>query len=294
MYLGDILVTVPGTVVAGQSYTVTLQGTSGSLAGVTVPLNSSNGSVGAAQYLVSDVYPNTGDSAGQFGDGVVNTLDLIATLRAVTNLTGFLPPSCSDLFDAMDSYPVDGSGSPNALPGRPGGDGLLNTLDLIETLRRATNTDTSRPFRVARGLSCTTFAAAPAPPAKAAAREGAAAGDLQMAPAGTASDGWGRTAVYLRAAGEDLNLAGLSFALGSDPGSSMFRFVAGAGQSPSMVDSGLAGKLVLAWLEGTNVPAGQQILLGYVEAPPGTPALTFYGASANATSDGREVRLTLK
>ncbi len=38
---------------------------------------------------------------------------------------------------------------------------------------------------------------------------------------------------------------------------------------------------------------GQRILLGYVEAPLGTPALTFYGVSANAVSDGREVRLAL-
>jgi sugar lactone lactonase YvrE len=293
VYIGDILVTVPSTVVAGQSYTVTLQGTGGSLAGVTVPLNSTNGAVTMATYLVGDVYPNTGDTAGLFGQGSINTLSLIATLRAVVNLAGFLPPSCSDLYDAMDSFPVDGSGNPNTLPGRPGGDGLLNTLDLIETLKRAVNLDTSRPYRIPRGLSCTAFASMPAPPAKAAALQRPAEGDLEMAPAGKAGDGWGRTAVYLRG-GADLNLAGLSLSLGTDYGRSMLRFVAAAGQSPSIVDNGVVGKLGVAWLEGSSVKAGQRILLGYVEAPPGTPALAFYGASANAAGDGREVRLTLK
>ncbi len=55
-------------------------------------------------YLVGDAYPFTGDSLGSFGQGVLNTLSLITTLRAVTRLPGFLPATCSDRFDAMDSY----------------------------------------------------------------------------------------------------------------------------------------------------------------------------------------------
>ena len=46
-----------------------------------------------ATYLVGDAYPYTADTAGNFGDGFLNTLDLIAALRAVTNLEGFLPSS---------------------------------------------------------------------------------------------------------------------------------------------------------------------------------------------------------
>ena len=71
------------------------------------------------------------------------------------------------------------------------------------------------------------------------------------------------------------------------------RFVAASGQSPSLVDNGIAGKLSVAWLSASNVIAGQRILLGYVEAP-GALALTVYGVSANTASDGREVRLTVK
>jgi hypothetical protein len=251
-----------------------------------------------ARYLVSDVYPNTGDSAGQFGQGVVNTLSLIATLRAVVNLTGFLPPACSDLFDAMDSYPPDGSGNSNILPGRPGGDGLLNTLDLIETLKRATNIDTTRPFRAARGESCATLASvasaasatsAPAQQANIAARQGPADGNLEMVPAGTSAGGWKRTALYLRA-NTDLNLAGLSFSLASDQESREMRFVAGS-QSPSLVDSGAAGNLAVAWLNGWTAAAGDRVLLGYVETTARTVA--FIGISANDGSTGREVPLSV-
>jgi len=103
--------------------------------------------------LVGDVVPagqdlnGDGDTvdAGEFGDGVVNTLDLLTVLRAVTNIPGCVPPPSSDLFDAMDAFPVDVPGN----PGRRGGDGLLNTLDLLKVLNYATGTATA-PYRVCR------------------------------------------------------------------------------------------------------------------------------------------------
>ena len=67
-------------------------------------------------------------------------------MRAVTNVPGFRPPVCSDRFDAMDSFPADSASR--------GGDGQLTTLDLLITLRRVTNIDTSRPRRLSRGLIC--------------------------------------------------------------------------------------------------------------------------------------------
>lgn len=100
--------------------------------------------------------------------------------------------------------------------------------------------------------------------------------------------GWRRTAIYLRAVG-NLNLVGLGFSLGTSTAEPL-RFVPAA-QTPSLVDNGLAGKLALAWLEATNATAGQRILLGYVETPANTPPLSFFGASANAAGDGRDVRL---
>src|SRR5204863_10051682 len=45
----------------------------------------------APTYLVGDAYPATTDNAGGFGNGALNTLDLVAVLRAVTHLTGFVP-----------------------------------------------------------------------------------------------------------------------------------------------------------------------------------------------------------
>ena len=97
-------------------------------------------------YLVGDVFPVTTDTAGGFGDDALNNLDLIDALRAVTNVPGFRPPSCSDRFDAMDSFPADTTAR--------GGDGALNNLDLIQTLLRVTNIDPSRPQRQTRGLVC--------------------------------------------------------------------------------------------------------------------------------------------
>ncbi len=109
-------------------------------------LSFSIGAVGSNFYLVGDAFPSGSDTAGGFGDGVLNNLDLIYALRAVTNVPGYLPAACSDRFDAMDSFPLD-------TPTVRGGDGILNNLDLIRTLRRITNIDTSRPTRTARGLT---------------------------------------------------------------------------------------------------------------------------------------------
>ena len=100
-----------------------------------------------ATYLVGDAFPAGSDAVTGFGDGILNNLDLIFALRAVTKVPGFTPANCSDRFDAIDSYPPDTDST-------RGGDGALNNLDLIETLRRVTNIDTTRPVRASRGLTC--------------------------------------------------------------------------------------------------------------------------------------------
>ena len=101
----------------------------------------------ADTYLVGDSFPSTTDTVGGFGDDALNNLDFIDGLRAVTNVPGFRPLSCSDRFDAMDSFPADTDTA-------RGGDGALNNLDLIQTLLRVTNIDPSRPRRQTRGLVC--------------------------------------------------------------------------------------------------------------------------------------------
>jgi hypothetical protein len=224
-------------------------------------------------YLVGSVYPSWGDSLNTFGDGTLNTLDLISVLRAVTNIPGYVPLSCSDLFDAMDSYPVDTTTM-------RGGDGILNTLDLIELLRRVTNIDASRPTRTSRGLSC-----AAAAPQSRRPDAGGSEGALELGPADPSGVQPG-VPIYLRA-NSDLSLAGLSFSLGCD--ACQLDYTAPDDQPPSLVDKGLAGKLAVAWLGRLEEKAGGKILLGYVTTNVPFQSLRFYGVSANASGSGRSV-----
>ena len=118
-----------------------------------------------------------------------------------------------------------------------------------------------------------------------------AEGILELGAQETTSDGAWRTPVYLRAR-VDLSLAGLAFSAGYDSvaDGALLRFVSASGQTPSVSDNSLPGKIALAWLDGWQAKAGDVILLGYIGA--GTSrALRFFGASANATNGGRIVRL---
>jgi hypothetical protein len=280
MHLGDLLVTLPSAATVGQSYAVHVYSTSAALSGNNVALNpGADGTLTiSTSYVIGDVFPSTGDTVGSFGDGLFNTLDLVAILRAVVNI-GTPPAPCSDRFDAMDAFPVD-SGSAR------GGDGILNTLDLITVLKRIVNIDTTRPARTSGRPGCTSGQQAarrvlPRSP------EGA----LELVSAGPASDGWQRAAIYLRS-DADLDLAGLSFSIATAFAIPL-RFTATAGQSPTITDDGVAGQLALAWLNGWSARAGQSVLLGYVETQVEPSSLALRVASANAASDGREVGLTL-
>ncbi len=242
----------------------------------------------AIRYLVGDAFPYTADSAGNFGDGLLNTLDLITALRAVTNLPGFRPATCADRFDVMDAYPADGGSDPTILAGRPGGDGLLDTRDLIVTLRRVTNIDTSRPTRVARGLTCPA-GASPQSRTVAAQPEGS----LEFGtPVANNSGGW-RIPILLRAKA-DLDLQGLSFSAGYDSvsPSAQINFVS-AGKKPGLVDHNLPGKIAMAWLDGWQAQAGQVVEMGYLETSLSAELLRIYGVSANAVSGGRTVEISL-
>jgi len=146
--IGDVLISIPSSAVQGQTYSVHVQGTSAALGNLNVPLGAGPDSTITVVpiYAVSDVFPYSSDSAGSFGDSptdttkaVVNTLDLIYTLRAATAIPGFVPTTCSMLR-------CHGLLATDTVAGR-GGDGVLNTLDLLETLRRATGIDTTKPTR---------------------------------------------------------------------------------------------------------------------------------------------------
>jgi hypothetical protein len=233
-------------------------------------------------YLVGDGSPFSGYDAGRFGDDAIDNLDLIVALRAVTSVPGFTPPNCSDLYDAMDAHPVDGSGR--------GGDGLLDNLDLIATLRRVTNADLSRPRRQTRGLICSAEAPPSQPVPMALPAELATAGNLEFGPPEPAG-----IPVYLRA-GRELNLSALSFSLGWTGAAARgkLRFVAAGIGAPSLLDEALAGTLAMAWLDGMQLGAGQRLLLGFID-PAGAAgelsAPAFYGVKANDRQTGAAVPL---
>ena len=241
-------------------------------------------------YLVGDAYPASSDIIGGFGDNVLNNLDLIYALRAVTKVPGFTPLACSDRFDAMDSFPLDTATV-------RGGDGALNNLDLIETLRRVTKIDNSLPVRSSRGLACTASATQFALQGQG--REGSPSsespgGAIELGEAESTPDGL-RVPVYLRAT-RDLVLASLSFSLGTPSSASSLQFISGDAPPPTLIDSGVQGVLALAWLQGEmHVSVGQRLLLGYAIVPgmgieAGT-AMQVYGANAS-DADGANTPLS--
>jgi len=290
---GDLVATIPAAALAGQSYAVQVTGASGTLASNGVPL--APGPVTSLTitptYLVGDVSDSSGDSAGQFGNGLLNNIDLVLALRAVTSVPGFVPASCSDRFDAMDSSPEDGA--------TRGGDGWLDNLDLIVTLRRVTGADPSQPRRATRGLVCLTGV----PGIEAMSLRDEAAPDragavLELGAPDTAEGRPARVPVYLRAVRE-VDFGALSLALGVAAGSDevTMRFVAGELGAPALADEGLPGNLALAWLGTVQAAAGQRVLLGYAELPPGAEqaaaGLHVHGARANDRRSGAPAPIAL-
>ncbi len=273
--LGTVTVTVPAGALLGQLYTTHVSVASASLSGntVTVIAGLDTNLVVGVPYLVGDVFPATTDGDGHFGDGTLNTLDLIALLRAVTQLSGFVPATCSDRYDAMDAFPVDSASA-------RGGDGVLNTLDLITLLKRVTNLDPLRPTRVPRGLACTSAA----PQSRGAPMPGQPEASLEL----VGDDGG--TAVYLSSR-DQLSLSGFAFSLTGRTGSPL-RLTPG-NHPASLIDTGTGNSAAMAWLDGVVIGSGQRILLTRVEGT--SPAdLRFTGASANELESGRDVAINLR
>jgi len=262
-HLGDVIVTIPGAAAIGQSYTASVTAASGGSGNNTIPLTPGGPSVVSlnAAYLVSDPFPVTSDTVGGFGDGKIDILDLLYTLRAITNVVVVAP--CSDLFDAMDSFPVD------TTTGR-GGDGILNTLDLLETLRRVAKTDRSTPMRAARGLTCPS--APPAAVEAEALRRPPREQSLWFGATEEVGDGVSRVPVYMRAG----RTVALSFAVGIEGQGGPLRFIAGEVGAPSLQDNGVEGTLAVAWLEEFSGPAEGNVLLGYVQGSGTDPSTPFH------------------
>ena len=291
--LGFVTGTLPATAIPGQTYTVTVTGASAALSSASVPVGpgASSGITVGNVYMMGDVAPKPSDTAPNFGDGVLNILDLIQELFAVNNISGFVPAACSDRLDAMDLFPADTATA-------RGGDGVLDIRDLILELFRVNNLDTSRPVRASRSGCAASGSSSQnsetsSEPARALASapkpESAIEGELVLGPAESTSPTEDRVPIYLEARQDLVNIA-VTFAIGDQH--SQLRFLPTLQTPPSFANDSQLGVVAGAWLQGINVKAGNRLLLGYVAGPAAAMAnLKVFGLSAAGLVDNREVRL---
>ncbi len=142
-----LAVDLPRTVLEGDRYRVSLKKISGTLDGYqwSIPLMAMPDTIIEVRnhsYLVGDVAPSTsfnaeGLSQGLgsltgFGDGKLDNADVNSLLLASLGIKR--PPNNSDLFNAMDAYPLDEEGF-------EGGDGQIRLLDWQVILYRALGLD---------------------------------------------------------------------------------------------------------------------------------------------------------
>ncbi|GEM_PF-1554272 len=277
-HLGDVLLNVPVSASAGNSYSVRILAASASSGTTEVPLGALSSASFDVQttYLVGDVDPANGTSFGSFGNEVLNTLDLIAILRAIA--IGPKPAACTDLFDAMDAAP--------AIP-----DGTLNTLDLIAVLKRVTNLDTSRPRRSPRGIPCSAATPDGAEAMLDNARNRRTAppdAEVEIGAPVTQSDGSTQSPLYLRAL-HDFWMEAFTVAVS---GTGAMVLLPGDLGSPAFSDNGLPGTIAAMWDVTREAHAGDRILLGTV-ATSGSTRLTVLRAIGNAIDDS-DLRIVVR
>jgi hypothetical protein len=78
-------------------------------------------------YMVGDSSPSSGYNASQFGNGILDSSDVNNAIYASVGIR--VPPTDSDLYNSMDSWPPDSAGR--------GGDGFIRLLDWETTLGRS-------------------------------------------------------------------------------------------------------------------------------------------------------------
>lgn len=269
-------------------------GAASSRLGVATNLNGGVGAVvlpaGTVGYLVGDSSPSGWYNAGEFGDGNLDNADVNNAFYASLGLR--VPPTSSDAFDAMDSFPLD-------TPAGWGGDGEIRFLDWQVTLWRASRVlaDNFMRVRQPNGLKTVIgpFTLTGTPDGEAVRTEGLpgsvwvknarfVAGIVGNAQAGTVVDV--PVTVWLR---EGQTLSGMSFsavvrpATPDAPPVRQVTFVPRAGApAPSRLSDGDAAvppdTLYRVWeFIPTGIAAGET-LLGYIRftVPAGAPVGALY------------------
>jgi len=123
---------IPTTAAYGQSYSLNVLYPSGTSDGqqaavglATLPMQTLT--ISDPAYMVGDSSPGTGYNAGQFGNGALDNADVNNAIYASVGIR--VPPSDSDIYNSMDSWPPDSAGR--------GGDGFIRLLDWETTLARS-------------------------------------------------------------------------------------------------------------------------------------------------------------
>jgi len=134
-----LAISIPPNAHVGNQYTVAISSVTGTSDGVATPVTLTNLplsviTVTNVDYLVGDTSPSGWYNAESFGDGVLENADVNNAFYA--SIGARIPPTFSDVFDAMDAFPEDTTGS-------VGGDGKIRFLDWQVLLYRSLGLNTN-------------------------------------------------------------------------------------------------------------------------------------------------------